>query len=160
MTSLALASHRARVETGWVDYNGHLRDGYYALMVSDAADAALEELGLGADYRRATGCTLYTVEMHLHFLNELHAGDLVETSTVILESDRKRLLTGHRLTCARLAAPAAVAETLLLHVRQGETARACEFPAPLSECIASRTLPPAERALFGPRSRTIALRRS
>jgi len=49
----------------WIDYNGHLRDAYYVLIVSQATDALMDRIGLDEAYRRRTQCTLYTVELHI-----------------------------------------------------------------------------------------------
>ena len=54
------------IEPDWIDYNGHLRDAYYVVVLSDATDALMDHLGLDAAYRARTRCTLYTLEMHLH----------------------------------------------------------------------------------------------
>ncbi len=47
----------------WIDYNGHLRDAYYALIVSLATDALMDRIGLDAAYRGA------------HPLHAVHGGD-------------------------------------------------------------------------------------
>jgi len=76
MTSLP--PYRARIDASWIDYNGHLRDAYYGVMVSLAVDAVMDELGLDAAYRERTRCTLYTLEMHLHYLHEVKSSDEVD----------------------------------------------------------------------------------
>ena len=67
--------YRTAIDAAWIDYNGHLRDAYYALILSYATDALMERLGMDAAYRAATGNTLYTVEMHIHYLREVHHSD-------------------------------------------------------------------------------------
>ena len=41
----------ATIESGWIDYNGHLRDAYYGLVASYAVDDVMDYLGLDAAYR-------------------------------------------------------------------------------------------------------------
>jgi acyl-CoA thioester hydrolase len=60
--------YRTAVMPEWIDYNGHLRDAYYSLIVSLACDAFMDRIGLDEAYRARTRCTLYTLEMHMHFL--------------------------------------------------------------------------------------------
>ena len=74
----------------WIDYNGHLRDAYYGLIVSLACDALMDRLGLDAAYRGRTGNTLYTVEMHVHFLQEVKQGDIVNVDVRVLVNKIKK----------------------------------------------------------------------
>ena len=59
----------------WIDYNGHLRDAYYVLVLSYAVDDVMDHLGLDAAYRERTHCTLYTLELHMHYLHEVKSTD-------------------------------------------------------------------------------------
>src|SRR5437763_9931584 len=52
----------------WIDYNGHLRDAYYTLIVSLASDALMDQLHLDAAYRQGPSCALYTVRLHIDHL--------------------------------------------------------------------------------------------
>ncbi len=52
MTALITTGTRVRPE--WIDYNGHLMDGYYLVAFSDATEGVLAELGFGAAYRERT----------------------------------------------------------------------------------------------------------
>ena len=64
-------AYTCSVDPAWIDYNNHLRDGFYAVMASASIDALMDELGLDEAYRQRTLCTLYTLEMHLRFLREI-----------------------------------------------------------------------------------------
>jgi acyl-CoA thioester hydrolase len=46
--------YRTAVLPEWIDYNGHLRDAYYALALSLATDALMDRIGLDAGYRART----------------------------------------------------------------------------------------------------------
>lgn len=73
------------VEEGWIDYNGHMNEVYYSHVLVEANEAFLDHLGLGADYARATGNGMYTVESHLYFLKECLAGETLRASSRVLE---------------------------------------------------------------------------
>jgi acyl-CoA thioester hydrolase len=134
MSSLSL--YRTSIAPEWVDYNGHLRDAYYGLIISLASDVLMDRLGLDAAYRERTRCTLYTVEAHIHFLREVKQTDVVEVSVRILAADVKRIHAGFEVRCERCPGPAAAAEFMLLHVHQGETVAAVAFPPAVATAIA------------------------
>ena len=102
----------------WIDYNGHLRDAYYGLIVSLATDALMDHVGLDAAYRTRTGCTLYTVEMHIHFLREVKQNERVGVGVRIAGADAKRVHAAFEIIPNGQSATAATAELMLLHVRQ------------------------------------------
>jgi acyl-CoA thioester hydrolase len=117
------------LEPQWIDYNGHRRDAYYTLVFSQAIDALMDQVGIDQPYRAATACTLFTLELHVHYLNEIKASDTISVRARVLGVDAKRLHVGLALSCPRLAEPAALGECMLLHVRQAPTAKSAEFPA-------------------------------
>jgi acyl-CoA thioesterase FadM len=94
MTELPI--YHAKIEPQWIDFNGHLRDAYYGLVASYAIDDLMDFLGLDAGYRARTQCTLYTLELHLHFLHEVKSTDDLRVETAILDFDRKRIHAGCR----------------------------------------------------------------
>ena len=154
-----VAIYETAVLPEWVDYNGHLRDAYYGLIVSYACDALMDRVGLDAAYRAATRCTLYTLEMHLHYLQEVKGSDRVGVAVTILGSDRKRLHAGFELRATGESHPAATAELMLLHVRQGETVSAEPFPPQIAAAIGELAAS-SPAAAFGPTSRALTLSRA
>jgi len=127
---------RTEVAPEWIDYNGHLRDAYYSLVVSLACDALMDRLGLDEEYRKRTRCTLYTLEMHMHFLREVKKTDAVDVAVRILGTDRKRIHAAFDMRCGRYPDPVATAELMLLHVYQGDEAKAQAFPQEVIEALA------------------------
>jgi acyl-CoA thioester hydrolase len=154
-----LPIYRARIESSWIDYNGHLRDAYYGLVASYAIDDVMDHLGLDAAYRDSTQCTLYTLEMHVHYLHEVKGSDDLGVSSLILDFDRKRIHIGCRFTCSRVAEPVAIADMMLLHVRQGEKPSVASFPDAVLAKLEALKLSPAAAEAFGPSSRRIELKR-
>lgn len=113
--SEAFQSKPMTVEDAWIDYNGHMNMAYYSLLFDRGADGALDRLGIGAAYAREKGFTIYTAEIHIAYLRELHRGDEVTVSLQLLEYDAKRLRTFQEVRHAD-GWVAATAETLMLHI--------------------------------------------
>ncbi len=156
---MPLTAYRATIDPAWIDYNGHLRDAYYGLIFSYAIDDVMDQLGLDAPYRDRTSCTLYTLELHLHFLHEVKASDELTVQSLILDADHKRLHAGSEFRCGRLAEPVAIAEAMLLHVRQGAMPATASFPKDVELRLQQLKLSPDAIAAFGPQSRRIEIRR-
>ena len=154
-----LPVYRAKIERDWIDYNGHLRDAYYGLAASYAIDELMDHLGLDASYRESTHCTLYTLEMHMHFLREVKGSDDLQIITSVLDFDRKRIHAGCRFVCSRLNEPAATADMMLMHIHQGEKPASSPFPEAIAEKLRALKISSAAREAFGPASRKIELKR-
>ena len=154
-----LPVYRATIDPAWIDYNGHLRDAYYGLVASLAIDDVMDYLGLDAAYRARTHSTLYTLEVHLHYLHEVKSSDDLAVASSILDFDRKRIHVGCRFSCSRVSEPVATAEMMLLHVQQGEKVRVVPFPDEVAGKLAALQVSPEVREAFGPGSRAIQLKR-
>lgn len=154
-----LTPYRVHIKPEWIDYNGHLRDAYYAMILSSAIDDVMDALGLDAAYRERTRCTLYTLEMHMHFLHEVKSTDELQVVTSILDADRKRIHAGCRFTCTRLSDILATGDVMLLHVHQGDKPASTVFPPEIEHRLGSLKLSSDESAAWGPSSRKIELKR-
>lgn len=149
--------YRTGIAPEWIDYNGHLRDAYYGLILSLATDALMDRLGMDAAYRERTRCTLYTVEMHIHYLKEVHGDDVARVDAAILGHDAKRIHAGLQLVCEGRTEPSATAEFMLLHIQQGETPATAPFPSTVLEAI-EQLQRQAGGPIAGPGSRRMELR--
>ncbi len=156
---MSLPAYRAKIEPEWIDYNGHLRDAYYGLVASYAVDELMDRLGIDAAYRARTHCTLYSLELHLHYLHEVKSTDDLEVTTRILDFDRKRMHVGCRFGCSRVAGAVATADMMLLHVHQGEKPASAPFPDDVMVKIEALHKDSAFAEPFGPASRKIELKR-
>jgi acyl-CoA thioester hydrolase len=154
-----LPIYRARIQPEWIDFNGHLRDAYYGLVASYAIDDVMDILGLDAAYRERTHCTLYTLEVHLHYLHEVKSSDDLQVISSILDHDRKRIQVGCRFVCPRVNEPVATAEMMLLHVHQGEKPSVASFPEEVFAILEGLKVSAASREAFGPGSRKIEMKR-
>ena len=151
--------YETAIQPQWIDYNGHVRDAYYGLIVSLATDALMDRLGLDEAYRTRTGGTLYTLEMHLNYLQEVHAADTATVSVRILGVDEKRIHAAFEIGRRGKPGVAATAEMMLLHVRQGPGGVAsAPFPAPVSVALAQLRAASAALPPEGPGSRRMELR--
>jgi acyl-CoA thioester hydrolase len=149
--------HRTPVAPEWIDYNGHVRDAYYGLIASLAVDSLMDRLGIDARYREETSCTLYTVEMHTHYLREIGPRDTVAVSVRILGADRKRIHAALELVCDGSRDTAAACEVMLLHIRQKPTSHTVPFPEKIAAAIADLQRTSAAMPPSGPGSRRIEL---
>jgi acyl-CoA thioester hydrolase len=121
----AFTAYRAQVRPEWLDYNGHLNDASYAVVLSAAHELVLEELGLSADYRASHQASMFTVETHVRFLAEVSAGQTLTATTLVVEADRKRLRLHSELYADGVLA--ATGESLYVHV---DTAAGRSAPLP------------------------------
>ncbi len=154
-----LRAYRAKIQPDWIDYNGHLRDAYYVVALSHAVDDVMDDLGLDAAYRERTRCTLYTLELHMHYLHEIKSSDELELVTQVLDFDRKRIHAACDFVCPRIAGPAASSEVMLLHVHQGEKVTSAAFASEQEALLARLKLSPEAIAARPFNSRKIELKR-
>ncbi len=110
-----LALHRATVVPAWVDYNAHMSESCYLLVVGDSADAFFRYLGIDEAYR-AGGRSIYTAQTHLHHRREAVEGDVLALTVQLLDHDDRRLHVHHEMRDAGTGALVAEAGQLLVHV--------------------------------------------
>jgi acyl-CoA thioester hydrolase len=111
-----LALHRDVVRPEWTDYNGHMSEAYYVLVLGDATDAFYDHVGLDAAFRALNRVSVYTVESHLRYLVEAHRGERLLVRTQLLDVDAKRLHLWHAMIREDDDVTLATSELLLLHV--------------------------------------------
>ena len=151
--------YRTALAPEWIDYNGHLRDAYYGLIVSYACDALMDRLGMDAAYRERTRNTLYTVEMHVHYLQEVKKSDIVVVNVRVLGADQKRIHAAFDVMREGDGVVAASAEQMLLHVHQGETVATAPFPPEIANAVSALVTATVGAPDVGPGSRRMELRR-
>jgi len=111
-----LATGTRVVPGEWIDYNGHMMDAYYFVAFTEATEAFLDHLGLGAAYRAESGCGIYTVESHMCFSRSVREGATLGYQSRLLGCDRKRLHAYHEMTASKTGEPVATNELMFLHV--------------------------------------------
>ena len=111
----------------WIDYNGHLNMAFYNVIFDRAVDHFYDLLGVGAQYTESGAGSCFTMEIHVHYLNEVSLDDDLELHLQLLDYDRKRLHYFQQMYHKDKGYLAATSEQLALHVDMS-TRRAGEFP--------------------------------
>ncbi|MGB3537243.1 MAG: thioesterase family protein [Mesorhizobium sp.] len=145
------------IEKDWIDYNGHLNMAYYNVLFDRCADIALDAMGMGLGYVKERRLTIYTAEVHVCYVQELHLDHKVTVSFQLLDHDDKRLRAYQEIRHVD-GWLAATSETLSLHVDMTGP-KVAPFPADVLAKVeamraAHATLPVPERA-----GRSIGIRR-
>ncbi|WP_345240947.1 thioesterase family protein [Pontibacillus salipaludis] len=84
-------SYQGTVLHEWVDYNGHMNDAEYNKAFSQATDAFIDHIGLDERTREVYDYTVYTLETHICYMQEMHEGDPFTIKGQILDVDAKRI---------------------------------------------------------------------
>ena len=129
-TSQAIETVNRRVPPEWTDYNGHMNESRYLQCFSDASDALMRMIGVGAEYIKTTG-SYFTAETHIQHVDETTADERLTVKTLVLDAKGKKLHLVHSLyhDDGRLLA---TGEHMLIHVSL-ETRQATEPEASVSE---------------------------
>ena len=131
------------VRPEWIDYNGHLSEAYYVLVFGHATDAVLHRLGMTPQYLTDTATSLFTLEAHVRYLDQVPPGARLEVRSQIIGTSAKLLRLGHERWSADRRR--ATEEVRAVH---GDTAagRASPFPDGLRGRIEAVAVPPPEHA--------------
>jgi acyl-CoA thioester hydrolase len=105
-----------QIEPQWIDYNGHLNMAYYNVMFDRAIDQMWLKLGIGPGYMKERNGSSFTAECHVRYLREIHLGDPVQISIILLEADEKRLHTFEELRHATEGWLSATSENMTMHI--------------------------------------------
>ncbi len=101
------------VPLDWTDYNGHMNEAKYLEAFAAATDRFMEIIGCDADYI-ASGGSYFTAENHIKYVEETHAGALIEVRTQMLLGQGKKLHVFHSMYEGDILL--AYGESFLLHV--------------------------------------------
>ena len=117
-----------------IDLNGHLNEGYYMVACSKGSFPRLAQLGETMEYFHETGRTIYTVETHLRYLDDVHAPAVLDIEFMILGCDTKRV---HSAYVVRVdGKEKATAECMFLHV-DARAGRAVAMPSAMQAAFKS-----------------------
>ena len=127
-----------QIEPQWIDYNGHLNMAYYNVMFDRAVDELWLTLGIGPPYMKERHGSTFTAECHVRYLREIHLGDPVQISILLVAADEKRLHTFQELRHATEGWLSATSENMSVHIDM--TARkTAPFPADIRANIEAVT---------------------
>jgi acyl-CoA thioester hydrolase len=117
-----------QIEPQWIDYNGHLNMAYYNVMFDRAIDELWLKLGIGPGYRKERNGSTFTAECHVRYLREIHLGDPVQVSILLVAADEKRLHTFEELRHAGEGWLSATSENMSVHIDMAAR-RTAPFPS-------------------------------
>lgn len=115
MSAAPFVSRVMDIQKDWIDYNGHLNMAYYNVLFDKCADDAFELMGMGPNYAKERRLTIYTAEVHVCYVQELHLGDRVTATFQLIDHDEKRL-HGYQELHHVDGWLAATSEALTLHI--------------------------------------------
>ena len=75
----------------YLDPNGHMNVGYYAVLFDKALDLPWSLLGLGFAGIKERGCSSFALESHVTYQRELREGDPIDFTFHVLDVDAKRI---------------------------------------------------------------------
>jgi acyl-CoA thioester hydrolase len=105
-----------QIEPQWIDYNGHLNMAYYNVMFDRAIDELWLKLGIGPGYMKERQGSTFTAECHVRYLREIHLGDPVQVSILLVAADEKRLHIFEELRHAGEGWLSATSENINIHI--------------------------------------------
>ncbi|MFG6115780.1 thioesterase family protein [Halobacillus sp. MO56] len=122
------------VPAAWVDYNGHMNDAEYNRAFSQATDAFIDHIGLDEAARSEYNYTIFTLETHICYLQEMKEGQAFEITSQVLDYDQKRIHLFLSMYNADGDLVATLEEMLMgIDVNEG---RGAPFPEQIEEKIA------------------------
>ncbi len=156
MIDAPLRLYRTTVKPEWLDYNGHMNEAYYVLVFSHATDAFMDYAGQDEAYRVRSNCSIYTLETHVVYLQEVSQGEALRIETQLLEHDEKRYRLFHSMYHGRGGDVLATGEHMLLHVDMAGP-KSTPFPPEIAERLAAIQAAHAELPVPEQAGRAIAL---
>ena len=112
----------------WIDYNGHLNMAFYNVIFDLGVDYVYDHLGIGESYAKSGVGSCFTMEVHLHYLQELALGVEVDVHFQLLDFDHKRLHFFEQMVHKQEGFIACTSEQIGMHVDM-QTRRSAAFPA-------------------------------
>lgn len=132
---MSLSLNYVKIQPEWIDHNGHLNVAYFVLAFDFATDSVYEEWGIGLEYQKNSGCSVYTLGMNVDYLKELFVDEEVNIITQLLDLDQKRIHYFHTMTHADTGEVVATNECLAINVKLSSK-RSAHFPIEVQQKLA------------------------
>ena len=126
-----------KIKPEWIDHNEHLNVAYFVLAFDYATDAVYEKWGIGLEYQKHSGCSVFTLGMNVDYLKELFADDEVEIRTQLLDWDHKRIHYFHTMFHRGSGEKVATNECLAMNIDL-KNKRGASFPNEAQEKLAAQ----------------------
>ncbi len=108
--------HKQSVLPEWIDYNGHMNVAYYVMVFDQSLDELLDQIELTRAYRKASGCSVYVLETHVTYLQEVMKGDPLVMNVRVVDVDAKRIHLFLEMRHGKEGFLAATSEQMILHI--------------------------------------------
>ncbi|WP_100012117.1 thioesterase family protein [Lentibacillus sediminis] len=115
----------------WIDYNGHMNDAEYVRAFSWGVDRLMKQIGITDDFRERNKYTIYTMESHICYLDEMKLGEKFDIRMQLIDYDAKRVHVFYELF-GENGKRAATSEQMLMGVDQA-SGKAAAFPEEVFE---------------------------
>ena len=119
------------VKSEWIDYNKHMQDAYYGLAFSYAVDHFQDCVGFDERYRTQSGCTIYVLEDHKFYLNEVKLGSELVIRTRLVDADKKKFILHSEMSVQDTLV--ATSEMLQAHINTNPKPKVTEMPLVIYE---------------------------
>lgn len=129
---ITLGAYRTQVISDWIDYNGHMSEAFYVLVFGFATDQVMDEIGLDRAHREAHATSLYTVESHIRYLDEVELGAQLEVTPTLVSAGSKKMHLAYEMRVGGQIV--ATEEIIALHVDQ-KTGTTAPFPTEVRDRI-------------------------
>jgi len=139
-----------KVRPDWIDYNDHMQDAYYGLAFSYAIDHFQVAVGFDDKYRRQTGNTIYVIEDHKFYLNEVKLASELKIETNLIDTDKKKFVLYSQMFVKKELV--ATSEMLQAHVSKNPKPAITNMPEEIYERFKQlKAQPHAKRRKFASR---------
>ncbi len=128
-----ILTYRGAVYPRHLDHMGHMNVQFYVAKFDEAVWHLFDRIGVTTDYIRDHNRGMAAVEMHIRYLKELHAGDLVSVRSGLLRVGGRSIDLVQEMRLGEAGELAAVEKITAVHLDR-EARRAVPFP----EAIAAR----------------------
>ncbi len=132
--STYVTSYDDVVRPEWIDSNGHMNLAYYVVVFDLATDIFYDHIGIGSEYRAASGNSSFVAETHTVYEREVHLGDKIQVRTWLLAADSKRVHYFHEMFHAESGERSAVQELMALHIDM-RVRKVAAFPPELTASL-------------------------
>jgi len=126
--------HNETVLPEWIDYNGHMNVAYYVLAFDHATDALLDVIGMDSTYRNDADKSIFVVESHVTYEDEVTEGEALTIQSYIIGYDSKRIQLFHEMYSKGGTKKCATNEIMALHVDL-KTRKTAEISAEIRQNI-------------------------
>ena len=141
----AEATYRGTVYPWHCDHIGHMNVMWYVGKFDEANWNLIARIGLTPTYLRQSGCGMAALQQNISYKRELHAGDIVEIKSRVLEVRDKTVRFLHEMRNAETGEIAATCEITAVHLDRAAH-KSIPFPPEIRE-IAMKQIVAAEPAM-------------